>query len=334
MKISYILPIKWSGHNALDEMTAYLKFLSPHVELIVVDGSEVNTFKKHHQNWSSFARHIAPYPDLQFSNGKVNGVLTGLQEASHEHVIFADDDVRYTLDQLEEISRLLIDQQLIIPQNYFSPCPWHAHWDTSRSLLNRVFGHDYPGTLAVQGDFLQSLGGYDGNVLFENLELIRTIKAGDGPVLVRNDLYIRRLPPSARHFWSQRVRQAYDDYAQPARLFFFILLLPLSIIAAFLFSPWLLAGEAVLAILMAEIGRRKYEGTKVFDIQSSLFAPFWLLERGICTWIALFEKLTRGGVEYNNSVITTAANSISKIRHRIMGSIKTSRSTQANLTRF
>ena len=32
------------------------------------------------------------------------------------------------------------------------------------------------------------------------------------------DLYVARRPPSAEHFLSQRVRQAYDDFAIPARM--------------------------------------------------------------------------------------------------------------------
>ena len=36
---------------------------------------------------------------------------------------------------------------LVRPQNYFEPLPWHARWDTARTLLNRGLGRDYPGTL-------------------------------------------------------------------------------------------------------------------------------------------------------------------------------------------
>jgi hypothetical protein len=316
MNISYVLPIKWDGDQPLDELTAYLEYLSPHTDLIVVDGSNSANFEKHNQVWSTFGKHIAPYENFKFLNGKVNGVLTGLMEAKNFHVIIADDDVRYNLEQLSEMNQLLNDNELIVPQNYFDPCPWHAQWDSSRSLLNLAFAHDYPGTLAVQRDFILRLGGYDGNVLFENLELIRTIKAGNGKILQRSDLFIRRLPPSAKHFWSQRVRQAYDDYAQPARLGFFILLMPVSIALA-TYSLWFIVIQVIAAILIAEIGRRRFGGTQVFSAKCSFFSPIWLLERGICTWIALLQKLLRGGVVYNHSVIKVAANPIWKIRRRL-----------------
>lgn len=315
MSISYILPIKWDGSQSLDELTSYLAYLSPHTNLIIVDGSIIERFEIHHRYWAHLGKHIKPHANFQFLNGKVNGVLTGLLEAKHHHVIIADDDVRYGLDQLHAIDKLLANHQLVSPRNYFQPCPWHAKWDTSRSLLNVAWAHDYPGTLAVQRDFICSLGGYDGDVLFENLELIRTIKAGGGRVLYKNDLFVRRVPPSTRHFWSQRIRQAYDDYAQPARLVFFTALLPLLIIIA-IYALLLIPLLLILAIAIAEMGRRKYGGQCVIAANCSFFAPIWLMERGICTWLALFNKLIKGGVNYNHATISKAANPIGAIRRK------------------
>ena len=98
---------------------------------------------------------------------------------------------------------------VVRPQNYFEPLPWHAWIDTGRTLLNRISGGDWPGTLGVRWPILSMAGGYDGNVLFENLELVRTVKAAGGLEHSAAGIYVRRLPPSAHHFWSQRVRQAY-----------------------------------------------------------------------------------------------------------------------------
>jgi hypothetical protein len=316
MNMSYVLPIKWDGNQPLAELTAYLEYLSPHVELIVVDGSMPENFEKHHSYWSHLAKHIAPQPDFRYLNGKVNGVLTGLAVAHHQHVVIADDDVRYELHQLKELDDLLANYELVSPQNYFWPCPWHAKWDSARSLLNLAIAHDYPGTLAVRRDFIVSLGGYDGNVLFENLELMRTVTAGGGKVYYKNDLLVRRLPPTTPHFWSQRIRQAYDDYAQPARLLFFFALLPLSIMLG-IYNPWLIALLIAVAVAIAEIGRRKHGSQRVFAASCSFFAPAWLLERGICTWLALFHKLIKGGVGYNRAIITKAANSVATIQQKV-----------------
>ena len=66
-----------------------------------------------------------------------------------------------------------------------------------------------------------------GAVLFENLELVRTIEAVGGRSVSAPDLFVRRLPPETPHFWRQRVRQAYDEFARPPRLIAALSILPL-----------------------------------------------------------------------------------------------------------
>lgn len=316
MRLSYILPVKWDAGQDTHELTGYLKSISNLVELIVVDGSNQANFALHHEAWGEYGKHIPPMPEFNFSNGKVNGVMTGLRLAQYEKVVIADDDVRYTPEQLERLVDLLDEAHLVVPQNYFAPNPWHAQWDSARTLLNRALHHDYPGTLAVQRDFINQLGGYDGNVLFENLELMRTIEAGYGKVLYKPDLYVERLPPSDKHFWSQRVRQAYDDYAQPFKLAFFFALMP-TLIASVTVSPWLPLGLLALSIPVAEVGRRTKGGAHYFSVACTFYAPCWLLERGVCTWLALFAKIKNGGVNYNNRIISIAANPVWKLRSKL-----------------
>jgi hypothetical protein len=80
----------------------------------------------------------------------VAGIRTGIRHASHERILIADDDVRYDPESLRRTVELLGEYDLVRPQNYFQPLPWHARWDTARTLLNRSLGGDYPGTLAVR----------------------------------------------------------------------------------------------------------------------------------------------------------------------------------------
>src|SRR5690606_32390788 len=115
--------------------------------------------------------------------------------------------VRYRRDSLVRILALLQDHEVIRPQNCFRPLPWHARWDTARSLLNRLVGGDWPGTLGVRRSVLLNAGGYSGEALFENLELVRTVQAAGGREAVALDLLVERRPPTAVHFLSQRVRQ-------------------------------------------------------------------------------------------------------------------------------
>ncbi len=252
-------------------------------------------------------RHIPVDADLTGRYGKVNGVVTGVRAATHEQVVIADDDVRYDDEGLERMSTLLGQTELVRPQNYFDPLPWHAKWDTARSLVNRAFGADFPGTLGLRRSSLLTAGGYDGDCLFENLELIRTVEAVGGRVLSPLDFYVRRLPPPAGHFWSQRVRQAYDDFALPARMAAELAVAP-GVVALGRKDARALLAAAVLTVATAEVGRRRAGGATVFPVTCSLMAPAWLSERGICAWLAVWQRLAQGGVPYAGTVLSKAAN--------------------------
>jgi hypothetical protein len=182
--------------------------------------------------------------------------------------------------------------------------------------LNRAVGADFPGTLAVRRTPLLAAGGYDGDVMFENLELIRTVEAQGGTTLAPLDLYVRRLPPSTRHFWGQRTRQAYDDFAIPTRMAVWLSIVPG--LAALLSSRrWVALGAAAAgASAMAERGRRRAGGTGMFPASASLLAPLWVLERGVCSWLAVLQRMRFGGVRYRNEIIQTAAHSTNTLRGR------------------
>ena len=316
MRASYVLPIRWTDEEGLDELTGYLRGLPDWVELIVVDGSPAPVFERHEAAWAPFARHLRPDPTLETPMGKVGGVLTGVRVASHEAVVIADDDVRYDEGALIRAVQLLGLADCVRPQNYFDPLPWHALWDTGRTLLNRSFGADFPGTLAVRRGSLLAVGGYDGDVIFENLELIRTIRAAGGTVLAPLDLYVARRPPTTEHFLSQRVRQAYDDFAIPVRMAAWLAVLP-GVSAAALRRSWRPSAIAAAGLIaLAEIGRRRAGGRRVFPPAASLCTPLWVLERGITSWLAVRERLTRGGIAYGDGVVPRAASSMRRLRRR------------------
>src|SRR3954470_8347510 len=126
MQATYILPIRATAVDtaAIAQLGDYLDTIAPHVQVIVVDGSPQEVFDVHHETWAPIvASHCAPAPDLQFRNGKVNGVETGLRLASFEKVVIADDDVRYDPSTLQRVVDLLHDADLVRPQNYFEPRP-------------------------------------------------------------------------------------------------------------------------------------------------------------------------------------------------------------------
>ena len=201
---SYVLPLRMTSPQACaaDELTAYLQHVVAWCDdVIVVDGSPKAIFEANGLRWQGLVHHAVPSPAHASLSGKVQGVLTGVGLARHNRVVIADDDIRYGKAELDRTVSLLDTYDLICPQNYFLPLPWHALWDTARTLLNRAtIGADFPGTLAVRRSSLLDAGGYDGDVLFENLELIRTIRAHDGAITSPLDLYVSRLPPALGTF--------------------------------------------------------------------------------------------------------------------------------------
>lgn len=326
--ISYVLPLRWGEPGPIGELAEYLRGIASEVEeILVVDGSPDPIYGEHAAAFRGLARHLRPHPDLDFRMGKVSGVVTGVRECSCERVVLADDDVRYDSAALRRVAALLDEAHLVRPQNYFEELPWHARWDTARTLLNRVFTGDpefpvgdFPGTLAVRRSAFLATDGYDGDVLFENLELMRTIRAAGRTVLTPLDLYVARQPPSTAHFRSQRVRQAYDDFAIPARIGFFLAALPLALVEAAAVSRRPTAsrslGTAALAlILAAEAGRRRAGGAGRFPASSALLAPAWVAERSLCAWLALASRM-RGGVRYGEVRLRRSATPSRRLRRR------------------
>jgi hypothetical protein len=320
-KFSYVLPLRMTApeQDAVDELTAYLRRVASWCDdLIVVDGSPEPLFEANGRRWQGLVRQAAPDPAYAALTGKVAGVLSGVDLARYDRVVLADDDVRYRQADLDRTVALLDGYDLVRPQNYFSPLPWHAVWDTARTLLNRAtLGADFPGTLAVRRSTLLAAGGYDGTVLFENLELIRTIRAHNGATTSPLDLYVQRLPPSTAHFIGQRTRQAYDDFALPPRMAVWLAIGPGMTVAAVRRHPTMILAGAGAAIALAERGRRRAGGTAVFPAAASALAPLWVLERAVCSWLAVLQRLRFGGVRYGDSVIRVAANSERALRRQL-----------------
>ncbi len=312
-----MLPLRWRDDLGCEELASYLAWLAEACdEIIVVDGSPESVFAVNDRAFGHLVRHVVPDPQAPGKMRKVPAVMTGVRLASHEAVVIADDDIRYEAAALIRTVRLLSRADLVRPQNYFDPLPWHARWDTARTLLNRAIGADFPGTLAIRRSRLLAIGGYDPNVVFENLELIRTIRAAGGQVRTPLNLYVRRLPPSTRHFIEQRTRQAYEDFAIPARMACWLAILPA--LAAFpqhRRKVSLVLGGGAIAV--AEGGRRRSDGRSAFPLTSSLLAPAWLLERSVCAWLAVLARLRDGGLRYHETVIFTAANSTRTLRKRV-----------------
>jgi hypothetical protein len=315
LPVEYVLPLRWTSDEGLVELARYLDDLAAIVDVTVVDGSPPERFAAHAATWGARIRHL-PVTARPGRNGKVSGVLTGVDAARHEAIVIADDDVRYDRASLAAVVAALAGADLVAPQNVFRPAPWHARWDTGRSLLNRALGADYPGTHAVRRSSLQRIGGYDADVLFENLELQRSIRAAGGTVRRLRGVYVARRPPTLRRFLEQRVRQAYDSLAQPVRM-----LAEAAVVPALLLSrgrPRALAFGAALLVGVAAVGRLRAGGRRVYPVTAPLWAPAWTLERGVAIWCALVLRVL-GGVRYAGGRLHRAATPARVLRRRLAG---------------
>ena len=313
--LSYVLPLK-SSTPASPELVAYVRWIARELDdVLVVDGSAPDVFASNATAFGAAVRHIPVDVTRRCANGKAAGVSTGLDLAKNDLAVLGDDDVRWTGDQLDRAIQLLDTYDLVAPANYYDPTPWIASYDTARQLLHRALGRDFPGTFALRRRIVAEDGGYDGGVLFENLELVRTVEARGGAVGWPLDLLVLRRPCSVQHFLGQRVRQAYDELARPAHLVASLAVLPAVTGLVVRRRGKLLAGAAGLIVAWAEFGRRRGGGRSVFPPHASLLAPLWALERGTCIWVALWWRL-RGGIPYAGARLQVAAHSTASLRRR------------------
>lgn len=304
LQATYVLPIKARDPGHFEELAAYINRL-PVEQVLVVDGSAAGVFAHLEELLDPRIVHLMPAPEIRGLNGKVRNVLTALRHARYESVIVADDDVRYSRQALERIVAELAGADVVRPQNFFAETTWHAVFDTGRTLLNRALDGDWPGTLAFRRSMLPR--GYNADVLFENFELVRTIRARGGRECVARDLYVPRLSPATSHFWSQRVRQAYDEFARPARLAIALAILP-ALLASLALHAWLLPlSMLAVTLVLAAYGWARDGGSRYFPALAILAAPAWVVERAICAWLAVYERIRYGGVRYAGHVVRDAA---------------------------
>lgn len=298
-------------------------------EVVLVDGSNDSVYARYDELLGDEITHIPVDDRWQGArNGKVAGVMSGLCHTSADVAVIADDDVRHDHRSLVGIVRRLDDADLVQPQNYFvTEAPsWHVRWDTARSLVNRGLTTDWPGTFGVRRSVLLGAGGYSGDCLFENLEMVRTVDAAGGRVVRAPDLFVARMPPDDRTFLEQRVRQAYDSLAQPARLLAELTILPLVVSRPLASLPL-----AVAATAIAERGRRRSPSAP-YSPTAALWAPLWLTERAICSWLAAACLLT-GGIRYGEGRIRRAAHSGRRLRARISSATDPTAMVESTRTR-
>ncbi|HEY0081259.1 MAG TPA: glycosyltransferase family 2 protein [Pyrinomonadaceae bacterium] len=278
-------------------------------DVLVVDGSPPEVFAAHGEVWQGSCRHAPVDPQFKYLNGKVNGIHTGVAISGRERIILADDDIRYTPDNLRRMFALLADFEMVRPQNYLKPLPLWARTEAARMLINRAWiaEGDYPGTLGVRRSAMLRVGHYDGDVLFDNEEIVRHFRAQGAHVCYARDFFILKHPPSWRKWLEQRPRQAYEDFVMRAKTAFFTLLpLALALVWSVFGWRWALAFAALVAVgsvLVAACGLGD-RARRFFPPRLCLYAPIWIAERVVSTYWAFYWRIVYGGYPFGNKLVS------------------------------
>jgi len=309
---TYLLPIRRvkTSLRELQEFADYFRSLAAAgCEVLVVNGSSPEVFARMEGAWADCCRHVAVDRSHGYQNDKTNGVHTGVALASHEAIILADDDIRYTAGDVRRMGALLQKHEFVRPQNYLSPLPWWARMEAARMLINRATLRigDYPGTFGFRRSTFQRVGHYDGDVLFDNEELARHFAAAGADVAYARDFFILKRPPSLAKWREQRPRQAYEDFELRAKTTFFGALLPvLGLLLTFRGKR--AAHRAAVAVAVGAMGLalqgRRGGAARFFPLSVCLSAPLWVLERALSTYWALGWKLWRGGYPFGGRLLT------------------------------
>ena len=310
---SFIVPIRRVKIDPLeiDRLADYFKLLGmAGCEVLIVDGSPKAVFEVHKKSWHGFSRHVAPDPKYTYLNGKVNGVHTGVDLASCERIILADDDVRYSASDVKRMCELLDSFEMVRPQNFIAPLPWWARLENARILINRgvLRAGDYPGTCGFRRSTMHRVGPFDGDVLFDNEEIVRHFALKGANIRYALDFFVPKLPPTFRKWLEQRPRQAYEDFVMRAKTAAFLSVLPVILGLRFLVNVraaiFFLALFSLVSVTLSSRGMLRNSAYRFFPIASPFFAPLWIIERSLSVYWALYWRARYGGYPFGQKLLS------------------------------
>jgi hypothetical protein len=310
---TYLLPIRRSSFSATEtaELAEYFRILhNAGCDLLVIDGSPASVFQQHQDAWHSLCRHEKVDRSFGYLNDKVNGIHTGVDLAAVEKIILADDDIRYKPAQMERVCELLDDFEVVRPQNFLSPLPLWARMEAARMLINRATLRtaDYPGTCAFRRATMLRVGHYDGDVLFDNEEIIRHFAREGASITYATNLFVQKRPPRFRKWIEQRPRQAYEDFGLRSKtaLFFSLplIVIVVSFAAGFTAVLFYAAAVAASAMVLAAAGRLRGAAAEYFPASTCFFAPLWVLERTLSTYWALYWHAVHRGYPFGDKILS------------------------------
>jgi len=182
--------------------------------------------------------------------------------------------------------------------------------EAARMLINRgtLRAADYPGTCAFRRTAMLRGRHFDGDVLFDNEEMIRHFIRSGLNVLYANDLFVCKEAPTWRKWLEQRPRQAYEDFPLRLKTVLFASLIPAGLtVLALLGRKSFLGFVVVLSLVAIGLSFRGYArgaARTVLPWTVCLYAPFWILERAISTYWAFCWYLRRGGYPFGDTLLS------------------------------
>src|SRR5688572_12844185 len=110
--------------------------------------------------------------------------------------------------------------------------------EAARMLINRATLRlaDYPGTCGFRRSTMLRVGPYDGDVLFDNEEIVRHFALMGVNIKYALDFFILKRPPTFTKWREQRPRQAYEDFVMRAKTAAFLSVIPATLGLSFLFN--------------------------------------------------------------------------------------------------
>ena len=312
-RCTYLLPIRRTAFTAAEgsELTDYFRTLNEAgCDVLVVDGSPAPVFQQHAEIWHARIRHEPVDRSFGYLNDKVNGIHTGVGLAATEKIILADDDIRYTPAEIDRVCELLENFEVVRPQNFLSPLPWWARMEAARMLINRATLRiaDYPGTCAFRRATMLRVGHYDGDVLFDNEEIIRHFARAGAAINYATNLFVQKRAPRFRKWIEQRPRQAYEDFGlrMKTALFFGVPILAMAIGYAWGLKGFFLylLTLCLIAVALAVAGRLRGTAPQYFPWSVCFFAPLWIIERSLSSYWALYWHVAHGGYPFGDKILS------------------------------
>ncbi len=310
---TYLLPFRrasFDENEARDCARYFRQLTEAGCEVLVIDGSGDAVFQAYDEHWKSLCVHRPVDHGFGYLNGKVNGIHTGMRYATHEKIVVADDDIRYTPALIAGVIARLDQAEVVRPQNFLFPLPWWARLEAARMLINRatLAAADYPGTCAFRRQTMIDAGEYDGDVLFDNEEMIRHFAQAGAKIDYAVDLFVLKRAPIFSKWLEQRPRQAYEDFGLRAKTLFFASLLPaLGVLGVCFGITTALLSAAALALVsigLALAGWRRGRAREFFPVSTCACAPAWIFERCLSTYAAFYWFIARGGYPFGDKLLS------------------------------